>query len=708
MSDNAHPGVRSLLAKFENSQSPITSPPSRGRSPVGSDTPGSTRQLSKVRASFVTVEGAIQSNPGSPLRKSSGRSDSPGIFGPKLNAEEVETRRQNNVVSPTPGGHVKSYPSILDGAADDIRSEMAATVTKERKVSGNEEPSAPTESAAPPKEATLVKTEAPAPSVPAASSNGASAENLAPKAVTRRPSNIHSAKNNASSKPASSKPASSAPTATTPRSTNSAGAKPTSAREVAKERANALAHKPSRASLNPAFKPSTRATRGSTPSTDTHKPSPSSATDNKTQSKSPTRSVRLPASITAQTQSSTAKYGSAGPVTGRTEKPTATLTRKPSTLKSVAAPAGGVRRQVSRPSLPTQPAPERPSSRVSDSSSKPVNEGFLARMMRPTASSASKTHEKGETKAPPKPPVSKAPRPSMGRASERSATQAKSKPAPLKAQSEKSQPANKEVQSPKEEVKAPQKKPESEKENMEEVASVTPEEPNVPQAEDTIIEESEPEVPTKAIADDTAEKPTEPTIQEATVESTLQPVAKSTEPSVEPTATEVTVGLSAEPVAEDVPEAPADPVAEAKDESPKEEPEVPAVKDAEEVPAEATAEASGEKVSSEPQAEAEAPREDTAEALVAPTEPIITEDTAITEMKETPKVVPEVLEAPQQTDTAAPASHDDVPEVVMDITSAQPSEKTNEEPRESSPAAQPAAQAKSHTIDIDFAHLALS
>jgi len=39
---------------------------------------------------------------------------------------------------------------------------------------------------------------------------------------------------------------------------------------------------------------------------------------------------------------------------------------------------------------------------VSTAGSKAPDEGFLARMMRPTASSASKTHEKVEPKTPPK------------------------------------------------------------------------------------------------------------------------------------------------------------------------------------------------------------------------------------------------------------------------------------------------------------------
>lgn len=60
-------------------------------------------------------------------------------------------------------------------------------------------------------------------------------------------------------------------------------------------------------------------------------------------------------------------------------------------------------RKTSRPSLPgPSNASEKSKSRTSTGAPKAADEGFLARMMRPTASSASKTHEKVEVKTPPK------------------------------------------------------------------------------------------------------------------------------------------------------------------------------------------------------------------------------------------------------------------------------------------------------------------
>lgn len=713
MSDNAHPGVRSLLAKFENGQSPITSPPSRGRSPVGSDTPGSARQLSKVRASFVTVEGAIQSSPGSPLRKTSGRSDSPGIFGPKINAEEIESRRQNNVISPTPGGHGKSYTGILDGVVDEVQPEKATIVAKERKVSDSQQTIASTDSAAPP-EAAPAKKEAPAFSASTITDEKAK---TGPKTVTKRPSNVHTAKQNTAAKPTTHTTSSTSSRTTA----NNGTAKPPSAREVAKERANALAHKPSRPSLNPATK-TTRATRGATPSADAHKPSTGS-TANKARSKSPTRPVRLPSSMTAQTQSSNAKHGSAGPATGRAEKPAATLTRKPSTLKSAAGPTGAVRRQPSRPSLPAQTAPERPSSRVSEIGAKPVNESFIARMMRPTASSASKTHDKTDMKPPSKPAASKAPRPSMGRPSDRNVPQAKTKPAASKSQSEKSQPASKEGPLKKEEVKALQQKEESDKENIEEVAAAIPGETSVAETNDTIIEEPEPEVSAEAVVEDVAEKPVGPILTEAKPETSPEPIVEPTEPSVGPATTESAVEVSTEPVVTKAPEAsdhqeettedvevPVEiPATEATEESREQEEEAPAVNAVnavnavEDVP-ETPIETNGEVQSSETQPEPEAHKEEILEAVVEPSEPVVAEDVTIPEEKQTPKAESEL---PEQTETPVFASIDDAPEITEDTSEAHPSEKI-QEPKESIPVVESAAPAKSDTVDIDFASLALS
>lgn len=129
--------------------------------------------------------------------------------------------------------------------------------------------------------------------------------------------------------------------------------------------------------------------------------------------KSPTRPVRLPAAATASTTSSSAKTGgglSRSPSrVSVASKPTEGpgLARKNTTSKRERLPPpsttnNSVRKSASRASLSLAGAnsttngtnKERPKSRVSISTSgKAPDDSFLARMMRPTASSSQKTHE---------------------------------------------------------------------------------------------------------------------------------------------------------------------------------------------------------------------------------------------------------------------------------------------------------------------------
>ncbi|KAJ5673009.1 hypothetical protein N7507_002136 [Penicillium longicatenatum] len=674
MSDNnAHPGVRSLLAKFENSPSSVTSPPSRGRSPVSSDTPGSSRQLSKVRASFVTVDGVVQSNPGSPLRKTSGRSDSPGMFGPKINEQEVEARRQS-VASPTPGSLNDGQKGVLDQLVSPIMPDSTLVGTAQSKTVPA------VDNKAPAKEPLPVKTEmsaaAPAStSAPTVAPASGTSEQPAQKIVTKRPSTIGATRNSA---PATKPTSSVASTARQPANTTT---KPATSREIAKERANALANKPSRASLNPAAKPLSRTVRGSTPSQEPLRTSPPNSAKSRT--RSPTRPVRLPASMTAPTQASAARLGSAATPTGRTTNTASTLTRKPSSLKS-AAGAGqtrltagttaGVRRQPSRSSLPPQPVQERPSSRTSDAGPKPANEGFLARMMRPTASSASKTHDRTEPKTPQKSTTTKPPRASMGRAPERSAQQPKAKPAALRPQTEKSQVANKEPlpKKEKEEVKIPQLAPESEKENVEESTPVIPEEPEVMESRDAGIESP------KVVATATAtqdRKFAEESKQNVDSEPIVEPVSEPIEPT--------TVESSTETPLEHVPEIDA--------------------KEAIETPIEAPAEVESKDAQAPVQVSVEEPAEVQTESP-APVFQTPADSTPATELAAVEEdIAPEVSKA---ADNPADVSNDKAIGPAEDVAVAEPSTKSEDGPTVS--AERPAAEAKQNVDDIDLVSLALN
>ncbi|KAF1941559.1 hypothetical protein EJ02DRAFT_347579 [Clathrospora elynae] len=95
--------------------------------------------------------------------------------------------------------------------------------------------------------------------------------------------------------------------------------------------------------------------------------------------KSPTRPVGLPSRLIAPTAASAAKHG---------EEPK--VTRKPSTTTRPASKAAVGR--PSRPSVAPSAAPKRPESRTSMTGA--PKGGFLERMMRPTAASSGKTHDK--------------------------------------------------------------------------------------------------------------------------------------------------------------------------------------------------------------------------------------------------------------------------------------------------------------------------
>jgi hypothetical protein len=275
----------------------------------------------------------------------------------------------------------------------------------------------------------------------------------------------------------------------------------------------------------------------------------------------------------------------------------------------------------------------------------------------------------------------------------------------------------------KEEVKALQQKEESDKENIEEVAAAIPGETSVAETNDTIIEEPEPEVSAEAVVEDVAEKPAEPILTEAKPETSPEPIVEPTEPSVGPATTESAVEVSTEPVVTKAPEAsdhqeettedvevPVEiPATEATEESREQEEEAPAVNAVnavnavEDVP-ETPIETNGEVQSSETQPEPEAHKEEILEAVVEPSEPVVAEDVTIPEEKQTPKAESEL---PEQTETPVFASIDDAPEITEDTSEAHPSEKI-QEPKESIPVVESAAPAKSDTVDIDFASLALS
>lgn len=124
--------------------------------------------------------------------------------------------------------------------------------------------------------------------------------------------------------------------------------------------------------------------------------------------KSPTRPAKLPTHLTQPTAASAAKReaekaeekkAAARP---KTTTPRAPAVASKTTTAAASKTAADAKKAGSRPS---QPAQKRPESRTARPSVGPKggDDSFLARMMRPTAASASKTHEKkDDVKSPPR------------------------------------------------------------------------------------------------------------------------------------------------------------------------------------------------------------------------------------------------------------------------------------------------------------------
>ncbi|KAL8857901.1 MAG: hypothetical protein Q9178_005520 [Gyalolechia marmorata] len=158
---------------------------------------------------------------------------------------------------------------------------------------------------------------------------------------------------------------------------------------------------------------------------------PHSPSTVKPKPRSPTRPVRLPGGATASTAASSAKTGSTVPPRPESRAAVPNPTKhstlnKPSGMQGPPKPAAAnIRTKPPRSSLPapTTEQKAKPKPRTSIASTKAPGNDFLSRMMRPTQSSASKTHEKVEQKTPPKKRISGRPK----RISDENDVQAESK-----------------------------------------------------------------------------------------------------------------------------------------------------------------------------------------------------------------------------------------------------------------------------------------
>ncbi|PQE32621.1 mucin-7 precursor protein [Rutstroemia sp. NJR-2017a WRK4] len=601
-------GVRNLRAMFENKDN-STSPPDRGRSPGESAGTITTppRPLSKVRTSFIAVEKTAQQigqgiqiglrrqedsgsqEPSMARRRTSFSIDEKEH--PKETAErkesiaaEFKARRDSTLVTEAiPESALAETPALeLDkqiGVPDAIPqrgrelgkpAEIKSTKKEEPKTSRSNSAARGTSANGTPKTA--------------------SADKPATSKLASRPAPISTAKTSTAPKhsPRTTSPKSSKAAPKTPTTSTA----PSASRSPSKEaRAKTPEKKPTKdARKTPEMRPAKNTSSGSVATKTTTRsssrpavktripPSPPQSGFNKPKPRSPTRPVQLPASLTAPTASSGSRTATSAP-------PARSVSRASGNAKSEAAshpprsqsragttgtktPLVRSQSQASktRPSLGPPPVIQKKTSRGSlPPTSAPIAEdGFLSRMMRPTASSASKT---AGDKTPATPPrrsqslkrpstrdgtsksadgksattaVPKVPKPALtvkpvARAKDgpKSATTPKSATATTLKSAPKEKAAPKEASKPevqaKEEAPKEESTPAKAEEDIPAVGDATSE--TVPEPKEAVVEVAEPVVEEPVVAEEKVEAAPAPAQEE--VEAPKVEAAAVVEPKVE-------------------------------------------------------------------------------------------------------------------------------------------------------------------------------
>ena len=488
MSEQPNSGVRNIRAMFEAKNESI-SPPSRGRSPVGSEGTRSTssRPLSKVRTSFVAVERSGQTGPQLGLRKLSSSGD--GFIGldgssdlkmgvsdtdpdykesfipqengsidtshPVATIEEVKEEDTPNGPNQTVNNDKEDEkePVTSNGSIDNTSDQQAPATPSspkhEQSLEGLNDPASHTSNGIPDDLGSVLKgspfgsntsqhirsnedipkdTKDETQKVPSAtkaklSGTAGIPTSARPKESFFRPLVIRTKKETeelpkGNTSKQSTKITKSPRGPRTPKTPNTTG---TQSQPASSSPRQPLSKK-SYSQKPPSSNVSTKVNTKDLPEATTKKSNrqfsasnapkastkPTTVSSSKPQPKSPTRPVRLPTAATAPTAASAAKIGGAPPSRSPSRASTigTNVARKPSTLnkdRSMSKPReladGSVSHLHKKSSRPSLPATERPKSRTSIAGRPSAgDEGFLARMMRPTASSANKAHEKNETK----------------------------------------------------------------------------------------------------------------------------------------------------------------------------------------------------------------------------------------------------------------------------------------------------------------------
>ncbi|KAH8906318.1 hypothetical protein BR93DRAFT_741341 [Coniochaeta sp. PMI_546] len=434
-------GVRNLRAMFE--QKGDTSPPAaddRGRSPgAGSTGTESPRPISRIRTNFIAIEkdGRLglqrdtsrdSSVSGVSTRKLSGDLETPSLSRTTSQENTSAPREDKNEKTPlrrtslkeqpipesprtdsvtqmpslpppkSPNGKVLAPPINPDKTVDEeeVNTKMAVGgPTDKSAVTGNSP--APSKSDAlngtgREKDKGKGKAVAKEPSKPTASGSKSAGKTLAPV--------------NTASKTVT-KPTKS-PTVTKPLKSPATAAPKLPAKTPEKKAAH-----PEKTTAPRASTSTTKPASTSTPGASSAKkppplhPSPASTGFVKPKVKSPTRPVKLPPGLTTHTAASATKFnvpreslpGASHSAEGQARSHSRASISTTATRTTAAATAGKpLKRQsstISRPRPSIGPPPKQQSKDHPPTKKEAhVDEGFLARMMRPTAASASKTHEK--------------------------------------------------------------------------------------------------------------------------------------------------------------------------------------------------------------------------------------------------------------------------------------------------------------------------
>ncbi|PON30957.1 hypothetical protein TGAM01_v200377 [Trichoderma gamsii] len=351
--------VKNLRAMFENKGDASPADEDRALS-------GSPRPLNKVRSSFVAIErngviGLMRDN-GSASRDSSAR---PSLDIPR---EPAPTSQDKPPMSSASVASMSSAMDKLSAGVARASFELRGAVSDQPSHNPDKKTTKMTKPAATKTLAKPAATKSATTTTRTAATRTAAAAAAAPKPAAR----------------AIPKPAATATKATTDASRR-AGVRPTqrTAESSAVKRESSAAAR-STATARP---------RGGAATSTVRKPLASKAADNgsaaaRARTKSPTKPVGLPSSLVAPTASSVSKTGAAGTAQARQTNSRQGVHASGRATSS----AGSAKRPTSRARPSIGPPPVKPT-REAPKKAKDVDEGFLARMMRPTQASTSKFQE---------------------------------------------------------------------------------------------------------------------------------------------------------------------------------------------------------------------------------------------------------------------------------------------------------------------------